>query len=1318
MSAMCLDARSPLVRPLIAALILLVGVSATEADDEVPYRRYTVQEGLPHESIRSLDQGPGGRLWIGTQGGLAVYDGHDIRAVDLPDSVASAPVTNLHTSASGTTWGGVQNEGIVSIHRGEVARTLPWPEGATEVKRLLSRRDTLFVVTTRALWVLPPEADFVQKHPYDYPIETGALSDRGVRTGHGVRDADFAPDGALWIVDAKRGPGTLSLDGSVAFVDSSLVLGTEERWRGLRFGRSGEALLSGTPGLFRLDPWSGRHTRVQRQGLSGGTVYGDTFYGVRQNRVVQWSPTGTQSFGPEQGLPRTIYHSVLRDDEDGLWVGTADGLLHLPVPNVRYVDRIDGTDLRWVTSIGVDPTRGELWALGWKKGLFRLWPRPTHVSLDGTGKWSLSVDRRDGGFHAVGKAGWLRRTTTGWDVVNETIAALHGGIRRNGVGYFQTDEALLRARPDRTAEPDTLWRWPRADRAYYGFALAPNGDVLLRSRGALLRFPPGTPGRADTVAAFPEYGSVGGRNLRVSNGTVYLGLNRVGVLGIDLQAPSDPTVDLVLAEERIKKLTAQGDSLVFVGTTEGLHVIDARSNRVRRHLTAADGLAARRTGAARLYRDTLYVGHETGLSKLPRAVLDESRSPPTTILTRWNVENTSRAPVDSARLAADQRTVGFDFTGVHLTRGRDVRYAYRLVPYDPTWTETQQSFTRYTELPPGTHTFEVKTQLAEGPAGNTARMTFTIPEAYYETAWFRGLVVLGFLGLLGGAYAWRVRALRRRQRKLQRLVDERTRRLAKAKETTERQAERLEALDAEKSRFFANVSHELRTPLTVLRGSIEDLLAGTFGEVAAPIREQLEIMRSNVERLRRLTGQLFDLAQLETTEPTLEPRPRDLVALLRRVTRQFTPLAERRGLRLTLDTEVGTHPCRLDPEKVEKIAGNLLSNALKHTPEGGRVAVHLAVGDGTPPDAVVRVTDTGAGIPPAQQEKIFERFARGSGAATDPDGSGIGLALAREYVELHGGTIEVESTPGEGSTFTVRLPLPTVEPGAVGDSSGPDSGREAEPEPGVSAPSGDGVSAEAPDRPVLLVVEDNDDVRAYLRRHLADDYHLVEAEDGAEGLGTAQASEPDLILTDLMMPGMGGIELCRRVREGEDLARTPIVLLTARADEDDAVAALEAGADAHVTKPFSIDTLRARLARLLEAHWAGARDDGTDNPPSPDVEATAADEQFLDRVTTAIDDHLSHADFTVDDLAAEVGLSPRQLQRKLKRITGTTPAAFVRRYRLDVAAQLLEQEAGTVSEVAYEVGFGTPKTFARRFKERFGCPPSKYPEASSADAPE
>jgi DNA-binding response OmpR family regulator/anti-sigma regulatory factor (Ser/Thr protein kinase) len=427
---------------------------------------------------------------------------------------------------------------------------------------------------------------------------------------------------------------------------------------------------------------------------------------------------------------------------------------------------------------------------------------------------------------------------------------------------------------------------------------------------------------------------------------------------------------------------------------------------------------------------------------------------------------------------------------------------------------------------------------------------------------------------------------------------------------------------------------------------------------------------------------------------------------------------------LTLETDREAYPCRFDPEKVRKIVGNLLSNALKHTPKGGTVHLQMTRKAGDPPPAVLRVSDTGSGIPSDQQDEIFERFA--GRTATDPDqeGAGVGLALAREYVELHDGLIEVESTPAEGSTFTVRLPLPTVDAETVEsvDPLGDGPTRE-EPASALDAensdPCGNGTAGSSDEEaPVLLVVEDNEDMRAYLRRHFAETYRVVEATDGTDGLETARDVTPDLILSDLMMPEMDGVELCRRVRDDEELARTPIVVLTARVDEDDTVAALDAGADAYVTKPFSIDALRARFRRLLEAHWAGAPGGGADDLPSPDVEATAADEHFLDRVTTAIDEHLSHAGFTVDDLAAEVGLSPRQLQRKLKRITSTTPATFVRRYRLDVAAQLLEQETGTVSEVAYEVGFGTPKTFARRFKERFGCPPSKYPEASSADAPE
>jgi signal transduction histidine kinase/DNA-binding response OmpR family regulator len=1307
----------------VILLSSLIGASSSRADDTVPYRHYTVQDGLPHESIRALAQGPSGRLWIGTQSGLAVYDGHEFRRpVGLPDSLRSATVTNVQVTPSGTTWGAFEGVGIVGLRGGTVTEMLPWPEGANGVERILMRRDTLLVVTTRALWLRPPGADSVQNQPYDYPIRTGQLTAVESPTGRGVRDADLAPDGTPWVVDAKRGPGRVSLDGSVTFADSSYMLGTAESWRGVRFTRSGEAFLVGTRGI-RLDPRTGRASEVLTRSFVNAAVHGNTLYGVRQGRVVRWTAKGTTIFGREQGLPQTLYRAVLRDEVGGLWIGTEDGLLHLPTPNARHTSRIDNVNLQWMTSLDVDPARNELWASSWGKGLFRVHPRPAHTKPVGEGRWTLSVDVHEGKLHALGEAGWIRRGATGWRIVDGTVAATSGIVRQNRVGYFQSSDALLRVRPEQRrgsafrgsrAPSDTVWHWPREDRAFHSFTVTPAGNVLLRRYGTLLRISPDVPRQVDTVAAFPRYADVGGGKMFLVNEKVYLGLNRHGVLRIDPDE-SSPVADLVVPTPGLERLTASGDSLLFVSSTEGLYAFDPQSGQIRRHLTMVDGLAHQTANAARLYRDTLYVCHENGLSRLPQAVLGEKPTPPTTLLTGWNVEGARRSPVDSARLATHERTVSFDFTGVHLSRGPKVRYAYRLRPRDTTWATTRQAFTRYTDLGPGTYRFEARAYLEDGPVGPTAQMTFTVPKAYYETTWFKGLVILGILGLVGAAYAWRIRTLRRREETLRRMVNERTEQLAEEKRKTERQAERLEALDAEKNRFFANVSHELRTPLTILLGSIQDLLDEAFGQIPVAVREQLEIVRSNAERMHRLTDQLLDLAHLETAEPMLDPEPRDLVALLRRATRRVVPMAERRGLRLDLETEMDAHPCRVDPEKMEKIAGNLVSNALKHTPEGGTVTVRLAVEEGTPPETVLHVTDTGPGIPPDQQDEIFERFARAENGASAEDGTGLGLALAREYAELHDGSIEVASTPGAGSTFTVRLPLPPADPDAVEPVDAPADAAVGDSVSGqsVPTPAGDGVPEGGSDRPVLLVVEDNDDVRAYLRRHLADAYEVVEAVDGTDGLDTAREVEPDLILSDVMMPEMGGIELCRRVRDDDTLAHVPVVLLTARAAEDDAVAGLEAGADAYVTKPFSVDALKARLARLLEAHWAGTPGAGPAQKPAPDVEATAAAEAFLDRVTDAIDEHRSRTSFTVEDLAAEVGLSRRQLHRRLKRLTGTTPAAFIRRYRLDAAAQLLEAEAGTVSEIAYEVGFGTPKTFARRFKERFGCSPSEYPDATS-----
>ena len=1278
--------------------------------DTVPYRHFTVRDGLPHASVLSLDQGPNGQLWIGTASGLAVYDGHTIRSVALPDSLRTRRIPEVVARPSGTTCAVLGSEALVCLRRGSIKRVIPLPNTPNAPARLLPRGDTLLVVMRSSLWVLPSETDPVQKHPYDYPVITGAPTNVTPPTGFGVVDAALAPNGTLWVLDGWRGLGRLSLDGSVRFLDAPLSRSPGSRWSSLRLRPEGSAILSGGHKTIRVNRPTGHRTLLFDEGYSEIHLTPNGFYGARRNRVAQWTPNGTTFFGPAQGLPETLYETVFEDDDGGLWIGTGDGLLHLPTPQARHVDRIDGKRLRLLDLFGVDDRQDELWVASWGQGLFRLRPTPTHQNPGSSPKWSMKVAGRDGRIHALSRTGWYRRAPTGWTRVNGMLSSIAGTIDSSGTGYFWTGDGLVRLAPSPTATPDTLWHWPREKRGAYACTLAPNGDVLLRSHDTILRVPPAAPGRADTLVADPDYRTQGVGGMVVQNEALWMTLSEDGLVRIDLQETS-PTINRILPSLG-GGYVSLGDDSLFVGSKKGLYIVDTETDRLRHRLTTADGLVTNRVVAAQMYDDTLYVSHPEGLSKLPRRSIGEAPSPPTALLTRWSVNDTSHPLVDSTRLAASERTVSFNFTGVHLARGADVRYAYRLVPRDTSWTATQQSFTRYTDLAPGTYRFEVQSQLENSRAASTAQLTFTIPKAYYETTWFKGLMTLGFLLLAGGAYAWRIRTLRRRQEKLRQMVDERTAQLAEEKRKTEQQAQRLETLDEQKNRFFANVSHELRTPLTILHGTTADLLDGAFGALPASAQRQLEIMQSNVKRLRRLTNQLLDLSRLETTGSELDRTPRELVALLRNIVRSFVPLAERRGLTLTFKTAVETHPCRVDADKLEKMIGNLLSNALQHTPEGGAVRVRLDVEDEAPPMAVLRVADTGQGIAPERQDEIFDRFVHGGLEEADRDGTGIGLSLVREYADLHDGTISLDSAPGEGSTFTVRLPLPPVDPETVEPSEADDL-PPLVPDSPHTPPTGDGAPDEG-DRPTLLIVEDNAEVRSYLRRHLADTYRLVEASGGRDGLSTARTVEPDLILTDLMMPELDGIELCQQIRADDALARTPVVLLTARAAEEDAVAGLEAGADAYVTKPFSMAELQARLQRLLDAQRTDAA--ASDGFLAPNVEVTSADEDFLARVTEAIDDNLSRTGFTVEDLAAAVGLSPRQLQRKLKRLTDTTPAAFVRRYRLDVGAQLLENEAGTVSEIAYKVGFGTPETFSSRFEERFGCRPSQYPDGASPPA--
>ncbi|MGD2070827.1 MAG: ATP-binding protein, partial [Gemmatimonadota bacterium] len=682
-------------------------------------------------------------------------------------------------------------------------------------------------------------------------------------------------------------------------------------------------------------------------------------------------------------------------------------------------------------------------------------------------------------------------------------------------------------------------------------------------------------------------------------------------------------------------------------------------------------------------------------------------------------------PADSVlHLPLGRRRIEIEYGGILLRGGERTRYEVRVEDVDPDWVDVGPvRRVTYGNLPPGRHTFRVR---AVAPSGTVrsepATATLVVPPYSWETPAFRGLMVLLGAVALVGVGQLRSRRLRARAAELSSLIDARTAELAEAKAraemalvTVENQAETLRSLDAAKSRFFANVSHELRTPLTLLRGPLRDVLEGRHGELPKAVEEQVSIALDSGHRLTELVEQLLDVARLEAGERDLTLAIHDLGALLRRLVGSFGALAASRGI--TFRAEVPDGPIRAvaDLDRMEKVYSNLLANALKFTPSGGTVGIEAAL-DGH--EMVVSVQDTGPGIAPADQERIFERFQQ----VDDSDrraheGAGLGLTLVREITELHGGTVELTSTPGEGSRFTVRIPTGRPDEGAgngTGDVGALDPSVE-DLQTDLDLPDGtdrDGAENGEADPPTVLVIEDHDELRAYVRRHLEPDYRVLEASDGRQGLAAARQTVPDVILCDIMMPKTDGEAVVRAIRADPELDHLPVVMLTAKASRESRLSALEGGANDYLVKPFDPEELRLRVHNMLEGRRRLAdriREESRGLPLiAAELEAADPADRFVRRFRTVLGERLGDEEFDTEAMAGALSMSRASLYRKCGDAFDVSPAELIWRARLDRAAQLLRTTDGTVSVVAYACGFKTVPHFARRFRERFGNSPAAW----------
>ncbi|NIM16355.1 MAG: response regulator, partial [Candidatus Aminicenantes bacterium] len=693
------------------------------------------------------------------------------------------------------------------------------------------------------------------------------------------------------------------------------------------------------------------------------------------------------------------------------------------------------------------------------------------------------------------------------------------------------------------------------------------------------------------------------------------------------------------------------------------------------------------------------------------------------------------------------RNLYFEFAATFFEAENETHYQCFMKGYDKDWSSWSKDTKRnYTNLDSGLYTFRVRAKNVYEHMGEENTFRFKVLPPWYKTWWALLFYAILFFLLVFFIVRWRSGKLEREKQRLEQIVKERTKEINEKNQQLEKQtiklteqSEKLKEMDKVKSRFFANISHEFRTPLTLIMSPLEQMFDDTRDEKQ---KKELNMMLRNSRRLLTLINQLLDLSRIDSGKMKLQTACQNIVPFLKGILASFHGLARQNKLELDFHPEEEDISVYFDAQKLEEVMYNLLINAVKFTPPGGKITVSVSIDrqdqpeEGSLPPGFVKISvcDTGIGIPKDQLSQIFDRFFQAKISKEKAHkGTGIGLALTKEIVLLHRGKIDVHSQLGKGTEFVILLPLEPKqpEPGEIAATSETSKSLkkrkeadrlymiEEEDEPTAVETKTDtepGIRVEGQEKNIILVVEDNADVRKYIRGPLEQFYTVVEAEDGKEGIDKAKEIIPDLIVSDIMMPEVDGYELCKELKKDVKTSHIPTILLTAKASEESIIQGLETGADDYVTKPFNTKILLSRIKNLIDLRRQLQLKIQRQKMLLPhEISVSSVDEKFLKELQDIIEKNLSDEDFSVDMLCEKLHMGRSTLFRKIQALAGETPSQFIHSYRLERAAQLLRENFGNVTEVAMEVGFSSPQYFAKLFKEKFHRSPSSFKASEASE---
>ncbi|RPI02019.1 MAG: helix-turn-helix domain-containing protein, partial [Calditrichaeota bacterium] len=790
--------------------------------------------------------------------------------------------------------------------------------------------------------------------------------------------------------------------------------------------------------------------------------------------------------------------------------------------------------------------------------------------------------------------------------------------------------------------------------------------------------------------------------------------------GLYRYAAERDTFDLVLTQEGasikgIFRILEDDQESLWISTMNGLTKLEPSGRATQ--FDKSDGLQSDEFafGALKCSSGQLYFGGLNGFNRFMPSEIIRDEKPPEVVLTDFLLFNRS-APLRTVinpkentfnnypliTIRPDQNVFSFEFAALDYANPAKCRYAYQMEGVDADWIFTDSGFrvAAYRNLAGGKYSFHVRAANGDGVWNDHGlRLNIRVIPPFWKSNWALALYLVSAAVIL----------------LLLRAVI-----IAKTHYEAELR------MDQMKLNFFTHVSHEFRTPLTLILGPLSKILQD--GETL-PENKRLfyqAIISRSAKRLHHLIGQVMDLQKLEHGGPELEREWSNIGHLVQSIVESFSFLADSRQISLNFHCDEPEIWAMVDGDKIEKITYNLISNALNYTPAQKSVDVlvvhHKSIAecghrkgmpkryplfDGNKKELVeISIVDTGVGIASKHLPHIFNRFYRGDHeSGYGRPGTGVGLALSKQLAELHGGLLFVDSEVGKGSCFTLLLPISEDEK-KDGIMNPPVTVSALDPPTPVQLPAESSAQADAPS---ILVIEDDLDMGLYIVGELSTDYAVMSVVNGQEGIKVAIERIPDLIICDVMMPEMSGFDVCRTIKADQRTSHIPMILLTARTEEESHLHGLQLGADDYVKKPFDPLLLRARVDNLLQTRKRLQEQFSRQILLQPaQVAVTSTEAQFLLKTMGIVEKNMGDEFFTVDVLAREIGLSRSQMYRKMQALTGQSPQELISEMRLQRAAQLLLTKQLTVSEIAYQTGFSDPAHFSKSFKKRFGCPPSSY----------